>query len=144
MVKVLVDGVVSPLHTHDGTHLEVVADRLSERLHVSPAELAALLTHNPAGVLGARRLPWPFRRSVRWNPADDLLVYRRVASESSPTWRLSAALIEVTAAAARAEAPRRSIPPQRRNGTAIRGGGCPSPPVPGRAGASARVTRPTA
>ncbi len=66
MVKVLVDGVVSALHTHDGTHLEVVADRLSERLRVSPEEVAALLTHNAAAVLGARRLLWPFRRFVQW------------------------------------------------------------------------------
>ncbi len=96
MVKVLVDGVVSALHTHDGTQLDVVAERLSQRLDVSPTQLAALLVDNPAGLLGARWLLWPYRSFVQWNPADERLVYLRVASQASPAWQLTATLLDLT------------------------------------------------
>lgn len=36
MVKVIVEGVVSALHTNDGTQLDVVADRLGDRLSPLP------------------------------------------------------------------------------------------------------------
>ncbi len=95
MVKVLVDGVISALHTHDGTQLELLAERLGERLSVPAHHLAGLLTGDLAAVLGARRLLWPFRNFVQWNPADDGIVRLRVATMASPTWQLSGTLTEL-------------------------------------------------
>jgi hypothetical protein len=92
LVKILVDGVICALHTHDGTQLELVAERLGTRLSVPAADLAGLLSGNPSGVLGARRLLWPFRDFVQWNPADDAIIHLRIATMASPTWQLSATL----------------------------------------------------
>lgn len=96
IVKVLVDGVISALHAHDGTQLDVVAARLGQRLGVPAREVASLLIANPAAVLGTRRLLWPFRDFVQWNPADDMLVDLHVASAPSPSWRLSGSLRSLT------------------------------------------------
>ncbi|HSH58359.1 MAG TPA: hypothetical protein VK988_01720, partial [Acidimicrobiales bacterium] len=95
MVKVLVDGVVSALHTHDGTQFEVLADRLSQRLCVPGDQLAHLLTDSPVAVLDRRRLLWPFQSFVQWNPADDAIVDLRVTAVTSTTWQLSGALAAV-------------------------------------------------
>ena len=88
IVKVLVDGVVSALHRHDGSQLELVAERLSGRLAVPTDHVAQLLTGDPA-VLGTRKLLWPYRQFVQWNPADDAIVRLRVATMPSSTWLLS-------------------------------------------------------
>jgi len=90
MVKVAVDGFISALHTHDGTGLEVVAERLGARLGVPREGVADLLLANPAGVLGLRRLLWPFRDFVQWNPADDIIGWLRVRAEAASAWQLSA------------------------------------------------------
>lgn len=90
MVKAVVDGLVSALHTHDGSQLDVVAERLGARLKVPRERVADLLSANPAGVLGLRRLLWPFRDFVQWNPADDIIAWLRVRDAPSRTWELSA------------------------------------------------------
>lgn len=90
MVKVVVDGLISALHTHDGSQLEVVADRLGARLDVPAEGVAQLLSANAAGVLGRRRLVWPFRNFVQWNPADDTISWLRVRAEAASGWQLSA------------------------------------------------------
>lgn len=65
MVKVAVDGFISALQTHDGSELAVVAERLGARLGLPREGVADLLLANPAGVLGLRRLLWPFRDFVQ-------------------------------------------------------------------------------
>ena len=97
LVKVLVDGAVSALHVHDGSHLQVVSQRLASRLDACTTELADMLQTNPAGVLGERRLLWPFREFVQWNPADDAIVELRVRVSASDTWRLSGELRDLGA-----------------------------------------------
>jgi hypothetical protein len=97
MAKVIVDGVVSALHTHDGTQLDVVADRLGDRLSLPSRHVADLLTARPAAGLGERRLLWPFRDFVQWNPADDGIVRLRVTTVAAPSWQLSAAVTEIDA-----------------------------------------------
>lgn len=74
MVKVLVDGVISALHSHDGTELDLVAARLGLRLGVASDDVSRLLMASPTAALGPRRLLWPFRDFVQWNPADDRVV----------------------------------------------------------------------
>lgn len=95
MVKVLVDGFISALHTHDGTHLPVVAERLGARLNVPADRVAELLSVNAADLLGLRRLLWPFRDFVQWNPADDIIRWLRVRTQASSTWQLSATVSTV-------------------------------------------------
>lgn len=90
MVKILVDGFVSALHIHDGSDLDVVAERLGTRLVVPPDRVAEALSVNAGGVLGLRRLLWPFRDFVQWNPADDIISWLRVMTHTSSRWQLSA------------------------------------------------------
>lgn len=94
MIKILVDGVVSALHRHDGSHLESLAERLSGRLAVPADHVARLLTGD-AEVLGTRKLLWPYRELVQWNPADDAIARLRVETMSSSAWLLSASLTEL-------------------------------------------------
>lgn len=94
MIKVLVDGVVSALHRHDGSQLELLTERLSGRLAVSADHIARLLTGN-AAVLGTRNLLWPYRDFVQWNPADDAIVRLRVRTMPSSTWQLSGMLTDL-------------------------------------------------
>ena len=94
MIKVLVDGVVSALHRHDGSQLELLAARLSGRLAVPADHVARLLTGN-AAVLGTRRLLWPYREFVQWNPADDAIASLRVGTMPSSTWLLSGRLTKL-------------------------------------------------
>ena len=75
----------------------MVAERLGERLGVPARDVARLLTANPTAILSRRRLLWPFRDFVQWNPADDAIVHLRVTTVASPSWQLSAALTEVKA-----------------------------------------------
>lgn len=97
MVKVLVDGVVSALHSHDGTELDMVAARLGRRLGVVAADVASLLTANSAAALGTRRLLWPFRDFVQWNPGDDQVVELHVQGVPSSSWRLSGTVTSLVA-----------------------------------------------
>lgn len=94
MIKVLVDGVVSALHRHDGSQLELLAERLSGRLAVPADHVARLLTGN-AAVLGTRRLLWPYREFVQWNSADDAIASLRVGTMPSSTWLLSGRLTKL-------------------------------------------------
>ncbi|MBW3551415.1 MAG: hypothetical protein KY442_11615, partial [Proteobacteria bacterium] len=59
MIKVLVDGVVSALHRHDGSQLELLAERLSGRLAVPADHVEGVLGQHvhgagqPAGAASA-------------------------------------------------------------------------------------------
>lgn len=89
MVKVVVDGFVCALHRHDGTELDLVAQRLGDRLGASAERVGELLVANPVSALGVRRLLWPFGDFVQWNPADDGIVRLHVGTQPSPAWQLS-------------------------------------------------------
>ncbi|MGE0569850.1 MAG: hypothetical protein AB7H85_11950 [Dehalococcoidia bacterium] len=73
LLKPVLDGLVTALHSHDGRDLDQICARLSTRLPILANEVSALLVHNPATLLGTRRLVWPFRDGLQLNPADDRL-----------------------------------------------------------------------
>ena len=87
VAKPILDGVVAAFHRHldDGT-TDIVTSRVAAQLRVPDLEARAILTENPSAVLGARRLMWPWRDGVQWNPGDDRFValrIRRVSSEAN-------------------------------------------------------------
>lgn len=53
VVKVAVDGFISALHTHDGSELAVVAERLGARLGLPREGVADLLLANPPACLAS-------------------------------------------------------------------------------------------
>ncbi len=84
MLKSLLDGLVSSLHCHNGSRLDVVLPRLSKQLGVDASVLESALMSGP-DELGSRSLIHPFQQSVQWNPADELftqLHIRRVDGET--------------------------------------------------------------
>ena len=102
IAKPLIDGVVAAFHAHDDpATLALVAGRVAAYLDVPLEEICSLLSEDRAAVLGRRRLLWPWRQGVQWNPADDLCaafrirVRRPVETGASHTLRLSGSLFEI-------------------------------------------------
>jgi hypothetical protein len=81
--KSLLDGVVSALHRHDGSHEEQLRQRLA---HLGDSESVWEILNSPEkAVLGrARTLVRPFRQGVAWNPADDLCQSFRIRPSTDP------------------------------------------------------------
>jgi hypothetical protein len=73
-----------------GPPLKFYDARDNLRLDVPAEGVAQLLSANAVGVLGRRRLVWPFRNFVQWNPADDIIGWLRVRAEATSSWELSA------------------------------------------------------
>ena len=95
-VKPLLDGLIAGLHSHDGSALADV----SERLHVqlpdeTPEHIGRLLVDSSAAPLGRRRLVWPRAKSVQWNPADDLCLAFELRVAPSDRFELSGRLVEI-------------------------------------------------
>ena len=91
ILKVLLDGLVSSLHRHDGSHLEVVLPRLVNALGIPTPAIEAKLMTGPAE-LGVRPLIHPFISGVQWNPADEIftqiVVSRHLADSPTCTFEV--------------------------------------------------------
>ena len=72
LLKPMVDGIVAAFHI-DPAPSEVAVIRLAAHLEMTPAAIAGALEQAPSP-LGQRRLLWPYRDGVQWNPADELCV----------------------------------------------------------------------
>jgi hypothetical protein len=104
IAKPLLDGVVAAFHAHDDTAtLEEIGGRVAAQLDVALDEVRALLGEDQMAILGTRRLVWPWRDGVQWNPADHLCLafrIRRVPSAArggvdSVAFRLRGSLVEI-------------------------------------------------
>jgi hypothetical protein len=95
LMKPVLDGLISALHAHDGSAIELVADRLARSISVEPHVVRALLLDEDWAVLGTRKLLWPRGESVQWNPADDACVACELIVVQSNEWCLSGELFEV-------------------------------------------------
>jgi hypothetical protein len=94
VVKGIVDGALCALHVHDGTAIDEVAERLSISLGIPQEEITRLLLDRSKACLGERRLLWPWRSSIQWNPADDLIVAGELVLDRG-NWGLKGSLFEV-------------------------------------------------
>lgn len=68
-LKGMLDGLVSAMHFHDGSSMEVLRPRLREHLGTDDWEL---LLDDSFAPLGERRLLRPHMQTFAWNPADEL------------------------------------------------------------------------
>ena len=104
LIKPLFDGIIAAFHSHDGSMLEQVSDRVARKLDVDASEVAGHLLSDSVAVLGSRRLVWPWGKSVQWNPADDRCVAAELVvytdKNRNGLWRLSGELFEVDEKAA--------------------------------------------
>lgn len=105
IVKPLLDGIVAAFHCHDDTAgFADVAARVGDQTGLSVEAAADLLTDPGLAILGRRRLLWPWRTGVQWNPADDRCVAATVrvvpsndasAGSATPQWVASGELLLV-------------------------------------------------
>jgi hypothetical protein len=103
MTKPLLDGTIAAFHVHeDPGSLDVVSERLHPRLDARATEIRSLLGRNEAAILGSRRLLWPWREGVQWNPADDRCaafrirrVSRTATSPADRAVRISGSIFEL-------------------------------------------------
>jgi hypothetical protein len=108
LMKFALDGLIAACHHHSGSDLELVAGRVATTLGIPGDEATDLLTAASTPVLGPRRLLWPHRTNVQWNPADDrcVAVSIRVRHDAEVTAPLvAAALFEVEPRATHAARP---------------------------------------
>ena len=83
LAKPLIDGTVAGFHEHDDpASLDLVASRLGAQIAVPAEEVRSLLSRNAAAILGSRRLLWPWRDGIQWNPADDRCWAVRIRRDS--------------------------------------------------------------
>ena len=82
LAKPLIDGTIAGFHEHDDSaSLDLVASRVGAQISAPAEEVRLLLSRNAAGILGSRRLLWPWRDGVQWNPADDRCLAVRIRHE---------------------------------------------------------------
>jgi hypothetical protein len=112
IAKPLLDGVVAAFHAHDDpASLDLVASRVAAQLGASTDEIRSLLSQHPTAILGARRLLWPWRAGVHWNPADDLCAAIRIRSvtregplpDTGP-FRIQGSVVEIAETAGQGDA----------------------------------------
>ncbi|MGI8552963.1 MAG: hypothetical protein ACR2PL_19580 [Dehalococcoidia bacterium] len=96
--KSLFDGALAAFHSHDGSALLPLSERVSPTLGVAGAEVAKQLQDPSRAILGRRRLLWLYREGVQWNPADDRCVAGELLLQTDRAdhfWALSEELFEV-------------------------------------------------
>ncbi|MDD5511149.1 MAG: hypothetical protein PHI12_10120 [Dehalococcoidales bacterium] len=98
VIKPLFDGVIAAFNGHDGTDMHVVTKRIAAELCTGQEEIVRLLEDEQMAILGSRRLVWPWREGIQWNPSDDRLVAGELSIAefaSQREWELSGELFEV-------------------------------------------------
>jgi len=97
LAKPLLDGAVAAFHKHDGTKQTEVASRLAHILGMRTQDVVAYLSDDTNAVLGRRKLLWPWRDVIQWNPADDYCVAGELlfAESTEDFLKLSGQLFEV-------------------------------------------------
>ncbi len=77
--KKLLDGLMSSFYKHNGISTFEITKRLSRNLHLDEQDIAKCFNDDALGVLGKRRLLWPWGSGVQWNPGDDSCVAGRLS-----------------------------------------------------------------
>ncbi len=106
LAKPIIDGVVSAFHAYKGSDIEVLSQRLANKLNTTPYIIADLLCRRDRAILGERQVVSPLNRSncvknrsncVKWDPADDLCLAAEIIAQpySGKDWLISGKLYEI-------------------------------------------------
>jgi hypothetical protein len=93
LLKPLFDGILSALHSHDGTAAAQVVARLAGRLGADPAQIHAYLHDGRGAILGRRRLVYLRAAGLQWNPRDDACLVGELVlrpATAGGAWQVSA------------------------------------------------------
>lgn len=100
LVKGVFDGAICALQAHsDMAVLSEVAARLATMLPAPPAEIEERLLDQHRAVLGVvQRLVYPYRKGVKWDPADHLCVAGELlgAEPVNDRWAVRGELVELS------------------------------------------------
>lgn len=96
-MKPLIDGLIANFHAHNGEGVSLISQRISNDLKRNSTDIAELLCRRDRAILGIRRLLWPYREGVQWNPADELCLATdlRVQTHNRSSWSISGSLFEI-------------------------------------------------
>ena len=97
VIKPVFDGIMAACSRHDGSEINLVAERLATALDIDQKDLICLLGDKTMAILGARKLVRPRGSGLQWNPNDDLLVANELSLAdyaSEQEWELSGELPE--------------------------------------------------
>jgi hypothetical protein len=83
VVKPLMDGFISVLHSYAGDHRDVVGERIAPLLREPVPQVRDLLLDDGNTPLGPRAVPYLRGKGLQWSPADDLLIVGEVCREIS-------------------------------------------------------------
>lgn len=88
-IKALIDGIIVAFHSYSGEQLGEVSQRVSRQLDIPQEDVERMLMDSQYAVLGKRKLIWPFKNGVQWNPADDEIVFINILKQHTDTPQLS-------------------------------------------------------
>ena len=95
-VKPMLDGLISALHVHDGSHGDHVRAALAR--YGDSGDLWEALNDPATSILGCRTLVRPHGPGIAWNPADDLCSGFSIMQSSTSS---TGPLLQATVRAAR-------------------------------------------
>lgn len=98
VIKPLLDGIISGLHSHDGTHNSIVVEQVARSIGEDEPTVKQLLMDRTTEVLGVRNLLHPFGEGIQWNPADDWFVMVKVVIDdciAGSSWSLDGEVFTV-------------------------------------------------
>ncbi len=98
LTKPIIDGVVSAFHAYKGNDVEVLSQRLANKLNKKPDTIADLLCRRDRAILGERQVVRLHGSDgVKWDPADDLCLAAEIFAQpySGKDWLISGKLYEI-------------------------------------------------
>lgn len=85
MDQQLIYGIISGFHLHDGSNMDYVSEKLSGYLNRDQRSIQARLSADRLNVLGKRVLVSPYRSCIKWNPADERVLYAEILIDDTNT-----------------------------------------------------------
>ena len=98
VVKPLLDGIISSFHTHDGSDIFEISERVAKMLGENPEMVHKMLLDSKMNLLGKRKLLYKRSKGVQWNPADDDCMMAEILFDNSMEdgiWSLSGEIFTV-------------------------------------------------
>jgi hypothetical protein len=98
LTKPIIDGVVSAFHAYKGNDVEVLSQRLADKLNKKTDTIADLLLRKDRAIFGERQVVRPHGSDgVKWDPADDLCLAAEIFAQpySGKDWLISGKLYEI-------------------------------------------------
>ncbi len=98
IVKPVLDGIISSFHTHNGSDIIELSERLAKILGENEHTVEKMLMDSQMNILGTRNLLHKFGQNIQWNPADNTCVTADILFDHSMEdggWSIGGELFKV-------------------------------------------------